>query len=307
MNTAAISGLAADLFPGETGHFVCPNCDGGTSHERSFNVTRRPDGSLAFMCHRASCGFKGVTGGNLFTPTRDKGPPRKSSHKPFKAALGPLSQASKDLVLLKYGITEKTLREFGVDEAEGGMLHMPVYGYLKSCIKGNVLRTVGKSPKRVLSYKCDGVINLLAYYSHAGNGPAFLVEGQLDAMKIWQCGYSAIALCGTYLDLSRVLEICQKYGRAALFLDYDAAAKAARYVQEYSPYFESLTMILEYQDPKDIPEQELTEKLQRHGDFINARIENHSRHDSEQRDVAEDTQTCKEVSEQPNPSDTGLY
>jgi hypothetical protein len=67
---------AATLSTGCTVRVVCPFCHGGSTGERTMNITRTADGAL-YNCHRSSCasstGFVGGPSGHV-VGVREKAP-----------------------------------------------------------------------------------------------------------------------------------------------------------------------------------------------------------------------------------------
>lgn len=249
IDNSLIEQMGASLFPGETLREVCPLCK--AYHEKSFALTRLSDGSLAYMCHRASCGLKGYTGVLQPTPRIGTALPPKPSHKPFKEVLGPLPPPVVDLLHKKYQLEKWILEHSGVAWCEEkGMIAMPIYSASGNWI-GITLKTIDQEKKRVLTYKFAEV-PLMAWYGPDNLKTAHIVEDQLSAMKIAQEGYRAIALCGTYFDYGRAHTLSCHLEKLIFWLDYDAVSSSVKYAGDYGYMFQGGVVVrVTEQDPKD--------------------------------------------------------
>ena len=77
----------------------CPKCNGGANAEKAFSISRDSSGYLYWRCFRASCGYKGSTGGG------SKG--RRASTREvreFTLPVVPLSDDQKDYFTDEFGI-----------------------------------------------------------------------------------------------------------------------------------------------------------------------------------------------------------
>lgn len=244
----------AYLAEGETiNGEVCPHCNGGLNGDRTLSVSRR-DGSLLWICYRASCPFRGSDG-------RYDGTPKDRSTVPSaRAATGRWIARQADqlplhiveLLAARYGIDEIATAKagFGWSE-EDSRLVMPVRSYAGE-EHGVMLRALdGRTPK-VVSYTDKGAI---AWYTNRVSNGTIIVEDQLSAVRA-SAYLTSVALLGTDLSYNKVNEI-KDIGRfpVLLALDNDAIAKAVKYVQQYRSVLPMQLVRLD-KDIKDMTHEE---------------------------------------------------
>src|SRR5579863_8096187 len=102
---------AEDLALGTTRTTECPVCRGGSSRERSFNVTRQY-GQVAYLCHRASCGFRGYVLDHSTTGLGAGGHPLPDEPpSPYQGSLQPLPMLTVQALAERYSIQPWTIEK----------------------------------------------------------------------------------------------------------------------------------------------------------------------------------------------------
>lgn len=241
----------------------CPACKGGGTREKSLNITRLTH-TLAWKCHRASCGAAG------YVPTSETAEqyahsgathsPRARTKEEFRTE--PLPQEKEVLLETQYGIPKEILTHFRVRfHPDTDSIAYPVYSdsvYLSEV--GYQLRDQRKSISAV-PFSTD--FARAGFYSLRSQGRVLdtiiFVEDPNSALKVCQL-YDTFCLFGTHLNYEKVCSVVNEgYTRALLHLDWDARAKSLKYQREYSMFFKWLYPVFSFKDPKDMPLGELKE------------------------------------------------
>ncbi len=233
-----IAAWDATLAPGQSERSRCPKC---AAPEQSFVVTKQEDGNLAWICHRASCGYFGRYRG---TGTHS------GKWRPDITGLAP--QVDFDLAKTKDGMI--------YDRLSGGY-----YAAIKHPRHGEIgfqLRWYdGRKPK-VRSYRTAGADCEFMHWEYTPDCLTVIVEDWLSARRVKECGYSAVALLGTTFNAKRAAELKECGIEGLVFaLDPDAYALALKYAREWKPFFQSVSAVRLRADPKDTPHEELRNYL----------------------------------------------
>jgi len=257
------------LMPGQSSREPCPKC---RAFEQAFVVTKQQDNNLVWMCHRASCGFKGGTS----TCSAEIGSVNLRRHAdPPELQLSDYSKdngGNLDLIFgmsAKFGINIGALRANGVRwDALSKGYYLPIYA-ADSFQIGFTLRWYdGRIPKcRTYLTVESGCATMAWYRQPAQDDWVIVVEDQVSAIKLWDLGYSAVALLGTYIDKVRAWEISKEYCNMLIWLDTDASKTAASYLHKFRLYFDTIAWMGTEHDPKDTPSAEITTTL---GEFFGA-------------------------------------
>lgn len=264
--------LAAELQIGESRNSLrCPFCDGGSSRERTFNVTLTEEG-LKYKCHRASCAKSGC-----FTGIREAGAghgvpsgvgaKRISSASKPTPSLESVPQHIQELLFGQYGLRETHTQRAGLRWApELNRLWIPVINHDGSH-SGAQARSLeaGVVPKTV-TYKSSDDWLSLAYYTRRREGLLLVVEDCFSAIRASEYIDSA-ALLGTHLSWEKLENILEVYDGIVLALDQDATAKAVEYEKRFSPFCHIYILSLE-RDLKNLTEDELKDKLREYTDDL---------------------------------------
>lgn len=236
---------------------MCPACRGGDSGEHTLSVSSTDTG-IVWMCHRASCTFRGGSGGVRAVSSK-----LQTSAPAVRGVVGKtlireaevLTPSTKDYLFDTYGLTASTLSRFNVGyDTKSDRVVLPVIDKDNEVV-GAMLRSFsGATPKTISHTEPDSI----AWYMRPQKDVLVVVEDQLSAMRVWQYGFSSVALLGTHMNMQRVLEIKKAgYKRVLLALDKDATGKAVKHVVTYRSVLPMLILPLS-KDIKDQSEQELT-------------------------------------------------
>lgn len=249
--------------PWTTAHMVCPVCFGGGSGERSFNLTVEP-ACAKFVCHRASCGFKGYLS---FAPSGYRLPEPKSKIREYTGEVVPLAEIRKVMLRQQYRIEDWHLEQLGATrDVETGRVVYPIYGY-NGLTKGHLLRTYdGRKPK-TLTYRSIDNVPMTAWYmaKDIQSRMLVIVEDVLSAVRVAGVNVNAVALLGTHMSMDMVHEI-RGFIRAAgitdvvLALDADAFSTALDTAQRYKLILSMRVVKLE-RDLKDEPDNKIREVI----------------------------------------------
>lgn len=267
--------LAAEsILPGDTEHFICPVCSGGSSKEESFYITKLEDGAVLFICHRASCGLKGRISGGVGEV--EKRVPKISKVKTKKEIsieklLASILPEPPDSVIKyvqdKYNInlvynfvrwTESFSPTAPDSSTEtSGRIALPIFDELFT-LKGYDLKDVYKTqaPKSLIMK--DPEYKGGAWYpvTIENTSSLIIVEDLLSAIAVRSFGIDALALLGTHITDECAEQINnQKYKRVVVALDNDATSKATSIVVSGTLNNSHLLIL-----PKDIKDMSLEER-----------------------------------------------
>jgi hypothetical protein len=237
---------------------LCVYCDGGTSHERSFAITRQDRYTVAYKCHRASCGREGyvhlssgageeVQKTKVFTPN------------PYKGTTVALEYDDLAYLDETYDLDLEYVIKAGWARADepGFSLALPVIspiGTLRGLI---VRRKLEDGRKYVHSYKIVDEPWLCWYRTSFRD--VVVVEDQISALKVAKYATS-VALLGTHLSQEKIDEIrnVAKTGKIWLALDKDASNRTFEYLKQYRLYCNgNLNGLMLSKDIKDMSYPEI--------------------------------------------------
>lgn len=270
----------AYLAEGDTLRGVeCPVCHGGTSHEKTFSITRVAEG-LVYNCFRASCdGARGFvpTAGVLLPASPERA--RDDGLRPYKGPILPLAEKDIqffrkrfDLIVQKYdlGVTEYGEYVFNIRDPQGRT-------------RGRVVRQIPWNPTEARPYSpprpslyVGSVTKTKAFpevpgpfqgwyepaHEHADYNPVVMVEDALSAMKVAQAGFKSVALLGTYVNNDRVREIAmQKPTEVVIALDNDATSVAFKIARQYGLAFPKVRVAMLSCDTKDMDADKVASAL----------------------------------------------
>ena len=220
----------------------CPKCNGGRSQERSLSVGVS-GGWLWWRCHRASCAWSGkhkLSGREDAPATHDE---RRGRYKEFKRTAIPA--ALKQTLAERYRIDDETIDRAGWSytpdyEGLGERVIMPILSP-EGRPRGEQFRSYSGHPKKaVINGQLDE--NQISWYRWKKYAKLLvIVEDIPSAVRLASSGIHSLALCGTTLNLERILEIrALKYNSVVLSLDDDAFNQAVAYVARYNSYIPQL-------------------------------------------------------------------
>lgn len=243
-----------------SGHIVCPHCNGGGTNEKSFVVTRIPDG-LLYVCHRAACMYRGFipSRGACDVALEKRETPRKPTE-PWRG-LWPMELAyfasvfdiDADHCGFMYGLHSKRV-------------YMPVlniYGYPLGFV-ARAYPDLGCDAKpKALTYK-ENLYYPWAHYSHDINlfsDTVIVTEDILSAEKV-----KGVALMGTSMAPQVAAELANNFNRLVLWLDSNAHMAALSIKKKYSLLFNDVRIILyNGHDPKNLTHTHIQDILNEYG------------------------------------------
>lgn len=243
---------------------LCPKCGGGESKDKAFSISRDSTGYLYWRCFRASCGYRGSTGGG------SKG--RRTASRectPLEAKLVPLIEEQIDYFSDEYGVDEHVNTIFWCPEREA--FAFVIRNAVGSTI-GHQLRWYdGRKPKSE-SYPVSKTGPFLAYYGASENERVVVVEDPLSALKVKSTGVRSCALLGTHIDYERAYEIRATSEHLILALDRGTLNLALSYRDKFGDLFTSVTVWSLDKDLKYATRERITRALTKGDtDFITSR------------------------------------
>lgn len=240
---------------------LCPSCEGGTSKEHSLSVSRDGD-NLKWMCHRASCKFKGVESllgvASTSTPIPVKRKLRFNS--------SPLPHAASKFLEDRYRITPDLASKFGLEFTndlsnfpDDGRISIPIRSR-DLATRGYVLRAVNPQEERKAINVLDGSDSGLAWFVHPGRDVVLCVEDCYSAIRAARY-INTCALLGTNLSADGIDELLSSgLTKFYLALDKDAFNKTIDTVYKYKSRI-NLKGVPLSKDLKDMTEEELVDFL----------------------------------------------
>lgn len=269
-----IQQLAADLAIGEDGRFVCPNCGGGSTNERSLSIFRKRPHNAGYTCWRASCDLgsgmvslihddkKILNGYNKNTNVK-----KKSIAVPGK----PLSPKARKWLKRHFNLTDELLAYAGVSEhgSDGRIIYV-IFGprrHRRGCVlraykhlyKGH--REFCTIPK-ALNVVDDPKHPSTSWYYRGRHvrkqtNTLVIVEDIVSALRL-NPYTDSLALCGTIFSAARQMEVKRaNYDRIYLALDNDATRTASKIVKNCKLTLPKLKVKFLPKDVKDMGEDEL--------------------------------------------------
>lgn len=260
MSVSEVKLIASELADGETVREVCPFCQGGTSGEKSLNVTV-DDGAILWNCHRASCLEAGGIGNGTLVRTSERREPRKARVTPYEGELTYLTDEWKDYLAQKIGWKGWHLEEGRPMFApEDNRVAFPIFSPM-GLRRGWVLRSYEPYDKYKTLTRMDVEEPHLSFYRPNNTPHVVIVEDIPSAVRASRYA-DAVALCGGGLGLDYAWEIAAHYDTVVWALDADATTTALRLHSKYRMLFKggSSVLVLE-RDLKDEQEERLCEML----------------------------------------------
>lgn len=261
----------------ETRNATCPRCN-----KRKFYITRKPRG-YAFICFRATCGFKGFQGCAALTDeVIDYSVRRGRKGNQYTGELYLVDWTDIDWFDDRFNVylgdnpkgsgywckvTDDNRYAFPVwgpmDEYRGIVLRRPIWSGDPEPIRTD---TKNRDCPKAISYFEDNVKARQAWYHSTTEGICVIVEDQVSAMAIASQGFTSVAILGTNLYPEFVHDYnkwnsgeCQY----VLALDPDAFTKSLAIAHKWGPTFKKPLRVARLkQDAKDYKDSlELLEDL----------------------------------------------
>lgn len=260
MSVAEVKIIASELEDGASVREVCPFCNGGSSGERSLNVSVR-DGAILWNCHRASCLEKGGVGEGCKLVRTSQGEERKPRVTPYDGELVNLTTEWKDYLAQKIG-----WQGWHLEEGRPMLAHdenrvaFPIFSPM-GVRRGWVLRSYEPFDKYKALTRMDVEEPHLSYYRPNNTPHVVVVEDIPSAVRASRYA-DAVALCGGGLSLDYAGEIAEHYESVVWALDADATQTAIRLHMQYGILFKGRSHVLVLErDLKDESEERLKEML----------------------------------------------
>lgn len=235
---------------------LCPVCKGGGSGEHTLSVSRR-NSNILWICHRASCTFKGGTGGGRGSGIRTVVPKTRGVFgRQYVREAEAIPDNIRRLLQSKYCITELHAAKFGLgwtdDEEQGARLVLPVKDFHGE-ILGSVLRSFDGSLPKAKTHTEQGAI---AWFTNPATTSCIIVEDCLSAIRASDY-LTSVALLGTNFNDAMAHEIVST-GLSPVYmaLDADAYNKAIKYVIKYRSSL-NMQLLRLARDIKDMTPDEL--------------------------------------------------
>lgn len=229
---------------GTNAGLVCPKCDGGTQRDKSFSLTRQELGTLAYICHRASCDFRGYVSDHPRPSGAFKLEPKK-----FNEETTFLNEYWTEYFRSKFDISPYEL-------GQGNFLWCPSRSMVVQPVYGPVRRKRGVVLRDYDFKKVEGVVEdpnvpwQAWYFARSNNVKRYLivVEDQLSALKAARF-YDSVALLNVDFSVDKALEIrriaeSRDIKNICLLLDYDARGKQMQIQQRWQVIIPNLQSLM---------------------------------------------------------------
>lgn len=223
---------------------VCPDCNGGRSHERSFSVGKTAD-LLWWRCHRASCQFRGKQRVNGDSGDYEPAAPKAKAEREFKRIA--LPEKLKLELAEQYTVTPETIErarwsytpDYG--DGLGPRVIYPIFGP-DGRVRGEQFRSYTGHVLKAKTTTEPGEQAICWYRFRKYSRILVILEDIPSALRVAETErMDALALLGTTLNLDRVYEIAEcEYQRVWLALDGDATKAAIKAKKDFDPYLPSL-------------------------------------------------------------------
>lgn len=257
------------LADGEKARGVCPRCRGGSSGEKSLQVSRK-GGKLYYHCYRATCGHKSYTKSRRHSSSA----PQKKAYTPFTHPIQPLSDVQLDFMSALFGFNELELQR----ERVSWCPDLQRVVYTRFSVEGDTIGHIARyyphltsrklSPKTVNYYsRSPDDIKLPIHFPRGSQSHSkrslVLVEDIPSAIKVSRIQACA-ALCGTYFPAHHAALLSKAGVRnLIIWLDSDVVRKSWKFAREYTCFFDSIEVIVTERDPKDLGYGEIVKQLER--------------------------------------------
>lgn len=257
--TSTIRALSKRLSVGNTAYFDCPNCQ----RKKKLGVTKFVD-KIVYQCFASSCNIKGAL---TIAPTKEsissnlnKQIIQKNTEfkEPDYLINGFASEDSVKLAI-KYDLID-AYRDGLFKSSYDPRLHRQVFYHTND--KNEVVGLMGRALN-------DKTFPKAHIYQHSEKTPwiignyktAIIVEDILSAIKIYNIGYTGIALSGTALSLEYIGQL-KRFDRLIIALDKDASIKAIKLKKLLDFYCKSVVILLIEKDFKDMTREEASKLVE---------------------------------------------
>jgi hypothetical protein len=248
---------------------ICPDCHGGTSKERSFDI-RRDSSSYTYKCYRNSCGIWGriPVRGTVFVADHVR---PVASLNPYNGELTPLPKDVMNNLSGRWGMTYIDAIRVGRWQwaVQDRRIYMPIINIAGIEIGAQLRQLSAPSQKAKTETHKAADEPLLSWYTRRDSLlpdlTAYIVEDIPSAIKLSRHVPIAIALLGTEFTLPKVEKVLHATNKIALMLDQDATTKAFETRKNTSVFFDRFDVIpLNGPDIKDRTDEEIISLITQH-------------------------------------------
>lgn len=255
-----------ELSVGEsTRECLCPYCGGGDTKEKSFPITRLPDG-IIYNCYRAKCGKAG------FIPSRgsslDYVVPHKEKEfvpRPYEYKLEKLDENQIRFFRSSFSLVDKEIRDNGIKYSpEHSRYYFPLFNR-RGYDVGGIARSYKKASPKSLTYWTHDGPRLHYPRTETNSETCVLVEDIVSGIRVARF-LPAIVLLGTSLNKQQVAAIATDYKNVICALDPDATQVSITHKKRHGLSFRNFLIApLSKKDPKDMTDKEIQEEIIQRG------------------------------------------
>lgn len=249
---------ASGMFRGETvGGISCPWCRGGRNKDKSFSLTKRIDGLVLFICHRAKCGRHGrLNHGEILLNEEQASPfvPRE-----YLEDTRVLTTAEYTSLYASYGLSPADIMDHRLAmEVRSGRLVIPVMSP-KLKLRGYEARLMpdveSEAPKTLHYKEIDEP--WLGWFAGPTQGVVVIVEDVISAIRVSSL-YTSASLMGSHITMDDMMELVGYTDDLVLCLDRDATAKSLKFKQRFQYVAPKLEVRILENDLKYSSDDEIT-------------------------------------------------
>lgn len=264
----ALVDLASRVGVGQYGALQCPECEGGSKHERSLSLNVAPNGEIKYHCHRAGCGLSGTVYSRPDRiPLAGEGVTAKSGPKPLTADLHMLSDREVAWFKTRFYLSDTAITSI---RRTANRYALPIYAPNGS-IRGWLTRRPWEgSPADTEEARKDSSYEFKALTYMENLDPVqswyredrlytILVEDPISAMRLAAEGRRAVSILGTGVNAGKIAELQRNTKHVVIALDADATGQAFAMARKWGQAFDSTRVIVLSKDIKDCTPEELGE------------------------------------------------
>jgi hypothetical protein len=264
--------LATRVGVGQHGAVLCPQCEGGSKHERSMSLLVEAGGQIKYHCHRASCGLSGTVYSRPDKiPLVGEVTGTKSGPRPLMADLHMLSDREVAWFKERFRLSDAAITSI---RRTAHRYALPIYAPQGS-IRGWLTRRPWEgSPadteeaRRDSSYEykaltyMENLDPVQSWYGRHNPGPTYIVEDPISAMRLAEFNDQprpVVSILGTGVNASKIAELQRNNFGIVIALDADATGQAFAMARKWGQAFDSVRVVVLTKDIKDCTDEEIAE------------------------------------------------
>jgi len=269
MNNEKIIELSLDLDVNETSkNQLCPFCNGGTSKEKSFSITRRSNGVL-YNCYRATCGSSGFIGSDkvVYTTGRNKREKKEKEPDTYNHELTPswVTYAEPGWMYFwrQFELSRRECKDNQIYYNSAWSTYaFPLFDY-RGFQFGILDRSYsGRKPKAISYWFSHNVPKVHFPKQWHSSGGLLVVEDIVSSIKASRY-MNSCAILGTAFTEEIAQHLSSISPHIILALDNDAIKKAINFRRKYGILFKKFEILLLEKDIKDTSHIELEKIFRR--------------------------------------------